>query len=490
MPMAEGALASSEAAARTGAASAAEHTLRPARPGYARELQWWALIAVGALALAGLFALLLAVSRIPGIEAIFPWPVGFFHKGLVIHVVFSFVVWFLAVFGALAALARGAVAGTEAGRWGDRVGHAAAALCALAMPLLFVPALLDRGAATLNNYVPTIVDPLYYAGLAVLFFAVSLVAARALVLARRPGRLSGAAAAIVAAAVAYLGAMVCLIAAWAMLDGRPLGYEFNEDLFWGGGHVLQIANTALLIAAWAMLLGAVPGARALPRWPMPLAAAALALTVVPALAFYARYEPFSGAQYQAFTDLQYAFGPPALLAAACLLAARPRPWPWRHPAALTLALSMLLFAVGGAFGFFVDGGDTRTPAHYHGVIAAVTLAFMTLFYQVLLPRLGAAAVPDRWQRRQIHLFAWGQLVACIGLFVAGGHGAPRKVAGAEQGLDGLIPVIGLGLNGAGGLVAVIGGVIFVVLVARALARRGHGQARTSQSHSGAADFGL
>ena len=70
-----------------------------------RELTAWTGLAVGALGIAGLFAFLLAMSRVPGIESVFPWPLGFFRKGLVIHVVFSFVVWFLAVFGALALLA-------------------------------------------------------------------------------------------------------------------------------------------------------------------------------------------------------------------------------------------------------------------------------------------------------------------------------------------------------------------------------------------------
>ena len=61
-----------------------------------RELRNWSLIALGALAIAGVFALLLAISRIPGADKLFPWPVAFYEKSLIIHVVFSFVVWFLA----------------------------------------------------------------------------------------------------------------------------------------------------------------------------------------------------------------------------------------------------------------------------------------------------------------------------------------------------------------------------------------------------------
>ncbi len=434
----------------------------------ATALKAWVLVAAAALGLAGVFALLLAISRIPGVEAVFPWPVGFFHKGLVIHVVFSFVVWFLAVFGALAALMVPAQAGRQQ-RFG--LGSLAAAGTAVAMPLLFVPALLDRGEATLNNYIPVIIDPLYYAGIALLFAAQGAVALR-LLAAVRGSRLSEqpATAAVAAAAMMLLLAVAAFGLALSFQGGVAPSHAFNEELFWGGGHILQFMNTALLIGAWVMLAAAMRGGRAMSTIVLLVALALLLFSVLPAPLFYFVFEPFSAAHTEAFTLLQYALGPPALLAAWAVMQALPRPWPWAQPAFLCLVLSILLFVVGGFLGVFVDGADTRTPAHYHGVIAAVTLAFMGLFYVSFLPRLGCQPPPERWQRRQIHLFAWGQLFACLGLFAAGGHGAPRKVAGAAQGLDGLIPVIGLGMNGLGGLIAVIGGVIFVVLVLAALAR--------------------
>jgi heme/copper-type cytochrome/quinol oxidase subunit 1 len=127
-----------------------------------------------------------------------------------------------------------------------------------------------------------------------------------------------------------------------------------------------------------------------------------------------------------------------------------------------------VFAVGGAFGLFVDGADTRTPAHYHGVIAGVSLALMGVVLLHLLPAL-SRPVPSRRRAGWIFgLFGWGQLAACIGLFVAGGHGTPRKVAGAAQGLSEWPAFIGMGLNGLGALVAIVGGILFVWTVAAAL----------------------
>jgi hypothetical protein len=42
----------------------------------------------------------------------------------------------------------------------------------------------------------------------------------------------------------------------------------------------------------------------------------------------------------------------------------------------------------------------------------------------------------------------------------------RKTAGAAQGLDSLAQVAGMGLMGLGGLVAIISGVIFLVIIIR------------------------
>ena len=51
-----------------------------------------------------------------------------------------------------------------------------------------------------------------------------------------------------------------------------------------------------------------------------------------------------------------------------------------------------------------------------------------------------------------------------GVSWSGGYGVQRKVAGSEQGLDGMEKIAAMGLMGFGGLVAIIGGLIFLVIV--------------------------
>ena len=139
------------------------------------------------------------------------------------------------------------------------------------------------------------------------------------------------------------------------------------------------------------------------------------------------------------------------------------------PLRSALYASLLLFGAGGLIGVFIAGSNVRIPAHYHGCIVGVTLALMGLVYH-LLPRLGYAAAQGRMAVWQPALYGAGQLMHIIGLVWSGGYGVQRKVAGAEQVLRSPAEIAGMGLMGLGGLVAIVGGLLFVVVVLRALRR--------------------
>ncbi|MGZ5104284.1 MAG: cbb3-type cytochrome c oxidase subunit I, partial [Usitatibacter sp.] len=111
--------------------------------------------------------------------------------------------------------------------------------------------------------------------------------------------------------------------------------------------------------------------------------------------------------------------------------------------------------------------NVRVPAHYHGCIVGVTLAMMGITY-LLLPRFGFAAPSSRLAAWQPWIYGGGQLMHIAGLVISGGYGVQRKVAGAEQVLRSTPEVVGMGIMGLGGLVAVAGGLVFVVVIVRAL----------------------
>lgn len=138
-----------------------------------------------------------------------------------------------------------------------------------------------------------------------------------------------------------------------------------------------------------------------------------------------------------------------------------------RPLRAALISSMLLFAAGGIIGAFISGNNVKIPAHYHGCIVGVTLAFMGLVYH-LLPQLGYGSVRGKLATAQPYLYGAGQLMHIVGLVWSGGYGVQRKVAGADQVLRTAGETAGMGLMGLGGMVAIIGGLLFVIVVIQAL----------------------
>src|ERR1700734_4374625 len=153
-----------------------------------RELIGWAWLAVGALAVAGVFALLLALSRIPGMEKTPFWPIDFFYKGLVIHVVFSLVIWLQGVFAFLVSVATVRLAGDDVRA--APLGRLGQGAVLVAFPCLFAPAFLDATQPALDNYIPIIRRPVYDIGLVVL--ALGALAPVVRLLLNLPGRLAAA----------------------------------------------------------------------------------------------------------------------------------------------------------------------------------------------------------------------------------------------------------------------------------------------------------
>jgi hypothetical protein len=141
-----------------------------------------------------------------------------------------------------------------------------------------------------------------------------------------------------------------------------------------------------------------------------------------------------------------------------------------RPLAAALVASIALFGTGGLIGFAIRGSDVTIPAHYHGCIVGVTIAMMGVVYWAL-PRMGFAAPSPRLATWQPYLYGGGQLLHIVGLVWSGGYGVQRKVADGAVVERSLEQVAGMGLMGLGGLVAIVGGTLFIVVVALAVIRR-------------------
>src|SRR5580700_7172611 len=287
-----------------------------ARSAVQHELIGWAWLAVGALAVAGVFALLLALSRIPGMEKTPFWPIDFFYKGLVIHVVFSLLIWLQGVFAFLVSVATLKLAGDDvrAALLG-RIGQGAVLV---AFPCLFAPAFLEGTQPELTNYIPIILHPAYDFGLLALALGVLAPVVRLLV--NLPGRVASAPPFAVAMALGgfvYVLALICFGAATVLLAHNG-ELASREELFWGGGHLLQFVYAALMMTNWSILSRMSLGEEAVGNRIFLASVGLIALIAIAAPAFYATFAPFSDHQREAFRFLQFGIAAPTLIFAVSL----------------------------------------------------------------------------------------------------------------------------------------------------------------------------
>ena len=442
-----------------------------------REVAGWAWLAVGALAVAGAFALLLAVSRVPGMDRAPLWPIGFFYKGLVIHVVFSLVIWLMGVFGFLVTVATQRVSSDDPRA--APLGRVGQGMALVALPCLFAPAFLDTTQPELTNYIPIIRHPAYDLGL--LFLAVGVLAPVIRLIANLPGRTRPLPALTFAMSIAgfiYLLALVSFAAAGALLARSGELASSYELLFWGGGHLMSFVYAVVLMTNWSILARRSLGDRAVDDGVFRATVGLAGALAIPGPIFYLAFDPFSMSQHEAFRMLQFGIAIPALTFAASLVGKvrlNPAHLPWRDPAFFTLAMSLALFALGGAMGFLISGSDTRTPAHYHAVITAVSVSSAGMLLTSGLDELGLGPTSARATRALIALYGGGQFVASIGMFVAGGYGAARKTPTGVGSLD-AVAAAGMAVHGIASIFTIIGGAAFVVIAVRALARPNAGRA--------------
>lgn len=445
-------------------------------PHLVRELYGWTLLPLIALGLAGVLALLLALARMPHAEVLLPWTgEGFFRKLLVVHVSFAFVVWYLGVQGAMTVVVTAQIEG--AGET-PLLGRAAVAGFAISFILLLIPALADLGEPSINNYVPILVHPLYVAGLGLLAFSLALPILRLIVLLMYQRFVEAGTFGVACAGVIYLIALVCFGAAWATLpEGVPVT-DAAEYVTWGGGHILQFANTALMLCGFYFLARVSLG-----ETPMPASwFKAMMLLLVAGAAMgpllYLTHEAASPELRADFTNLyRFALPIPAalMMGSMVMLLYRRRRDVWTGaPEVKAVVAALVLFAFGGVIGFFEGQVDTRTPSHYHAMLIAVTLGFMALYFGLFLPLLRRRTEKRRLRTVMYLLLGGGQFIHSLGLYVAGLEGVIRKTAGAAQELDTTTKITFMVVEGIGGVIAVAGGIIFIVLAGRLLlARRAH-----------------
>lgn len=443
----------------------------------------WLTFAISSLIFAGIFAFLVVMSRTPVIMNLFPGT-DYIRVALVGHVILSFVIWFLAFEGLMWTLTSTMFLGR--GLFCKHSGWAGLFLAVSGTILVVISAIAGLGEPKFVNYVPVLTHPLFYAGLVLLFAGMTVTLLNTFLTVFKAwrektyeGHIPLFTFGMLISGTAFMSAVTCFALSYYFHILSPTAkIPLNlETLFWGGGHIQQFTNTITMVTVWLLLtfiaLKKIPIKE---TWSKVLFSFYL-LFILPAPFIYFLYDTGSFEYTRAFTKLmEYGLGPSTGIFAVAILIAiassgireLPR-LPWSKPEFSSLVLSMFLFALGGIISLTIYGYNTKIPAHYHGAIGAVTIAFMG-FTNYVFSLLKKDVTITRLGIVYPYVYGVGQSLFVIGMFVAGSHGVARKTFGAAQQLDNTGKIVGMAITGFGGFIAIIGGIMFIIYAIKRLTK--------------------
>jgi cytochrome c oxidase subunit I len=435
----------------------------------------WLFLSVFALATSGVFSILLVLSRTPLIQEIIPIK-NLFHTALIIHVDLSVLVWMLAI----ACMLWSSLSNIKYNKICNLFFYLSLAGTLLIIISPFVP---NDGKPIINNYIPMLPNAIFIIGLS-LFLAGILFSSLYIVLFEVKYQFKD---------IVHLGSyisslmvllsFVCFVLASISLDqiisSRYISLEYYyELLFWGGGHVLQFVYTQIMLIAWMVLATNNTTSSFLQNRVIKFLFILNFIFVAPVIVVYFVYEVNDWEIQNFFTQHMRYLGAIipffiGLFISYTLVKYNRRVF---SPTSSSLYSSIILFACGGIIGIAIGESNVTIPAHYHGVIVGVTLALMGLVF-LYIQILGYNITLKRLAISQPIIYGGGQLLHILGLAWSGGYGAMRK--SAETIIDMQIR-IGMGLMGLGGLVAIIGGLLFVYIIYNTVRGNNHnGYKRTS-----------
>jgi hypothetical protein len=426
----------------------------PAAP--PRLARAWFALAQAALGLSALFAVFLVIARTPFLGQ----GAAVFRTALVLHVDLAVLVWFLALAAGIWALTAAGSAGIW--RWAS---FALAAAGALAM---VAASAASDALPILANYVPLLDHPLYLAGLAL--FALAIAASGLLALpgiwrSQQPWRR----AALLSVAALLVAMLVFAIDLATTTSIDPISID---SLLWGAGHSLQFVHILLLMAAWQVLGQAVLATRprlqrALP-WLQWLAFLPVLLAIPIALTV-----PVGTVEYRLWFTALMRWGAWPGAALLCLALSvgllRLRRQRKLDDDEKALALSLFLFTLGCLLGTTIRGESLAVPAHYHGTVGAITLAYLAWLRRIAAD-FGIAGKQSSAARRLPLLYGSGIALLVAGLGVAGYLGIPRKAPHVDLGVDNAGYLAAMGVAGLGGFLALSAVLAIVGLACRAAYR--------------------
>ena len=386
----------------------------------------------------------------------------------------------------------------------------------IAFALMVVGALMvewtmwtGRADVLFTSYVPLRAHPLFYLG--VILFAVGALTVvghffAIITVARKEKAYEGSlplvtygalTAAAIAAVTLLHGAIIYIPTFFWSLDMMNVDPQMYRLIWWGLGHSSQQINVAAMVSIWYLLGALTVGSVVLNEKVSRTAFVLYVLFISMASAHHLLVDPGMGPSWKIWNTSYFMYM--AVLAsmihgftvpAGTELGMRLRGatqglfgWlkraPWGDPGFSSLAFSIVVFGfVGGITGVtfgteqinIIAHNTLRIPGHFHAtVVSGTAMAFMGITYYVIPLVFRREIAFYRLAKIQPYLFAIGMLIFSMAMTFAGTFGVPRRHwdIGFNQALfqPEFSPAVNLiiGVMAVGGLIAIVGGAIYIVV---------------------------
>jgi cytochrome c oxidase subunit 1 len=465
-----------------------------------------AVAAVVSLLIGGVLAIIMVLTRWQAFHLV---DAGDFYMYLTAHGLAMLAYWIIffeiaVLYFASSTLLRSRLATP---RWG----WAAFALMVLGVVVNLVAIFRGDSTVMFTSYVPLPANPMFYLGL-ILFAVGALIGCfiflGTLVIAKAEKTYEGSiplvtfgalTAAIIAIFTIASGAIILIPTfLWSVGYIKSIDPLMYRTIWWGFGHSSQQINVAAHVSLWyaiaAIVFGAKPMSERVSRGAFLLYILFLQL----ASAHHLLSDPGLGTEWKVF-NTSYAMYLAVLASmihgltvpGAIEVAQREKGYtkglfewirkaPWGNPAFSGMILSLLGFGfLGGISGVMMGTEQLNmlihntiyVPGHFHAtVVIGTTLAFMAVTYFLVPTLFKRELIMPGLCKWQPYLFGLGMMVFALAMMGAGTLGVPRRhwdITFAGASLPYEFPGAAwlmLGIMGVAGLVAIVGGAAYILIV--------------------------
>ncbi|WP_341757998.1 hypothetical protein [Candidatus Tisiphia endosymbiont of Ditula angustiorana] len=463
---------------------------------------YWLRNGIFSLALAGVYSIILVMLRTPILVNLF-LNTEIFRSALVIHVNLSILVWLMSVTACV---------------WSYNLESMTFSITCviiafISTALIALSPFCGQNFPVMNNYIPMLENIIFILGISLFGVSVLLFALYTLWNCCKISYFNSLINfTILSTAIMWVLVWVCFIWSYCQLQEIiklvPVDIEFYyELLFWSGGHLLQFIYTQILILVMTVLFHVWIG-KELRFKKLYLALLYLNFVISAAISGHLLYDIIDAEFKEYYTkQMKYGGGIAPVLSlivmfyelvtvnptnitpslrgdtlvatkqsrtlirngllrrAYALLAMTDTSLLWINTNSrvsyikTTIICSSMLFLSGGFIGILITGMNVTIPAHYHGSIVGISVAFMGFCFLLC---------DDKQQKNSyfsaaIMTITIGQMLHIIALLFAGGYGVLRKTPWVEMPVTNKLL---MGIMGGGGGIAIVGGLMFVIICGR------------------------